>query len=139
MTFELLLQGRNILIVEDQYAIAAELSRALQARGARVIGPFGRLAEAWAVAMDTSLHIDAAVLDVNLHNEEVLPVAEALKRRRIPFVIASGYEASALPAAYLAAPRLEKPVDVAVLANLLADLLARHAEDQAFMGDFAAR
>ncbi len=35
------LRGRHLLIVEDEYMIAAELAHALQDRGANVIGPGG--------------------------------------------------------------------------------------------------
>lgn len=44
--------------------------------------------------------IDAAVLDINLQGEAVFPVADALIERGIPFVFATGYDQSAVPAPY---------------------------------------
>ena len=37
------LQGCHVLIVEDEYLLASELSAALQEAGAIVIGPIGQL------------------------------------------------------------------------------------------------
>jgi hypothetical protein len=42
------LEGREILLVEDEYFIAMEVQALLQALGARVIGPYGRLGPALA-------------------------------------------------------------------------------------------
>lgn len=123
MTHELALQGLRVLVVEDQYTIAAELTRLLEEHGAVVVGPFGHLALASAAARDTSQHLDAAVLDINLHSEAVFPVSDELRRRGIPFVFASGYQASALPAAYRNEPMVEKPVDTNALATLLLELV----------------
>ena len=40
------------------------------------------------------LTFDAAILDVDLDGKQTYPVAEALARRGIPFVLATGYGAS---------------------------------------------
>ena len=43
----------RVLIVEDEYYLAADLAEALQARGARIVGPVGTFDEALAaVAAD---------------------------------------------------------------------------------------
>lgn len=137
MTEQALLSGIRVLVVEDQYTIAAELTRLLEDLGAVVVGPFGRLALASATAVDTSQHLDAAVLDVNLHSEAVFPVAEALRRRGIPFIFASGYQPSALPPAYQGEPMVEKPVDGNALAHLLLDMVSRHRGERRVRSDVA--
>ena len=53
--------------------------------------------------------LDGAILDVTLRGEFVYPVAEELIIRNIPFVLASGYGAWALPEAFRDRPRLTKP------------------------------
>ncbi len=131
------LNGLRLLVVEDQYTIAAELTRLLEDLGAVVVGPYGRLELASAAALDTSLRLDAAVLDINLHSEAVFPVAEILKHRGIPFVFASGYQASALPAAYQNEVLVEKPVDANVLAHVLLDMVSVQKDDRRARGDVA--
>jgi hypothetical protein len=63
--------------------------------------------------------LDGAVLDINLHDKRVYPVADALKARGVPFVFATGYDASMIPEPYVSAPRYEKPVDKARLMRFL--------------------
>jgi hypothetical protein len=59
----------RILIVEDEYYLAADLAEALAARGAEILGPIGTLDEALqAIAADRP---DQAVLDVNLRGEMI--------------------------------------------------------------------
>jgi CheY-like chemotaxis protein len=112
------LAGRHILVVEDEYFIAEEMMRAFKARGAQVLGPVPTL--------DGALHlvaggerIDAAVLDINLQGEMVYPVAEALERRGVPFVFATGYDAPAIAPRHAAVARCEKPVDPDKVAEAL--------------------
>jgi two-component system, response regulator PdtaR len=53
---------------------------------------------------------DVALVDVNLRGELVTPVAEALRARGVPFVLASAYGRPNLGATVLAdAPNVGKP------------------------------
>jgi len=113
------LRGRRLLLVEDEYMIAADLAQTLEAYGVEVVGPAGSVEDALRL-IEAGERIDAAVLDINLRGERVYPVAEALGEKAVPFVFATGYDAWAIPPAYAQAPRCEKPVDVTVLARLLA-------------------
>ncbi|MBI0534890.1 response regulator [Roseomonas sp. KE2513] len=119
------LHGRRLLVVEDEYVIAMDMARALEELGAEVVGPAGSVADALLLVRNEDSHLDAAVLDVNLRNERVFPVAEALAARGVPFVFATGYDTSALPRAYAGAPRCEKPVNKTSLARLLAQHLGK--------------
>ena len=81
--------SHRVLIVEDEYYLAADLELALKAQGAGVVGPICDLPDALSAVAKGGF--DAAVIDVNLHGEFAYNVADALKRRGIPFVFATGY------------------------------------------------
>jgi DNA-binding LytR/AlgR family response regulator len=119
------LEGRRLLIVEDEYIIASDLAHLLEAMGAKIVGPAGSVQDALELVERNAQHLDGAVLDVNLRDERVYPVADALAAHGLPFVFATGYDALAIPDTYAAAPRCEKPVDVAQLVRLLAPLRRR--------------
>ena len=68
--------------------------------------------------------IDGALLDVNLGNEAIWPVVDALLARHVPLVLATGYDASAIPPAYAGLPRCEKPATGQELVRALARTLA---------------
>ena len=101
------LAGRRVLVVEDEFFIADDLAKALSALGEEVVGPVPAVAEALRVVADERL--DLAVLDINLRGVPVFPVADALRAKNVPFVFATGYADTAIPAAYASVPRWEKP------------------------------
>ena len=101
------LTGKYILIVEDEYFIAADLSRAVEAEGATILGPFCDLALAMAAVRDN--HVDAALLDIDVNGERCYPVAELLEERAVPFLFLSGYDRTTLPRRFRSAPSLLKP------------------------------
>ncbi|TIV21379.1 MAG: response regulator, partial [Mesorhizobium sp.] len=67
---------KTVLIVEDEFLIAMDLQSILERRGWRVIGPVGSVAGASRLLERERPAV--AVLDVNLGNELVTPVAEQL-------------------------------------------------------------
>src|SRR5215475_4153960 len=85
------LLGRRVLVIEDEYFLADDIERTLSAMGARVLGPFGELKEATDL-VDRNVAIDAAVVDINLRNEMVFPLARILRARKVPFVFTTGYD-----------------------------------------------
>ena len=99
------LAGKRILLVEDEFIIAAMAEDILTELGAVVVGPASTIGAALDLA--GSQAIDAAVLDVNMAGKRVDPVAELLTARRIPVVFATGYGAGGLAGGR--APVLEKP------------------------------
>ncbi|WP_205289414.1 hypothetical protein [Lysobacter sp. TY2-98] len=98
----------RLLVVEDEYFVADEMRRDLEALGASVLGPVGSVARAIALVDDQN-EIDGAILDINLGGETVFPVAAALEARRIPFVFWTAYETWTLPSEFRDRPRLAKP------------------------------
>jgi two-component SAPR family response regulator len=111
------LTDRRTLIVEDEYMIADEMQRALQAAGSTVIGPVPTVEEA--IDLIEQGQVELAVLDVNLGGQPVWPVADALEARGVHYVFTTGYDASALPPRYASVPRCEKPVDMHRVARAL--------------------
>lgn len=119
------LRGRRLLLVEDDYMIAADFAQALEERGVEVVGPVGSVREAL-VLIETAGALDGAVLDINLGRETAFPIAAELTARGVPFVFATGYGSLALPPDFADVPRVEKPVDTTALARLLARRIASY-------------
>jgi ActR/RegA family two-component response regulator len=120
----LALKGRCLLVVEDEYLIAADLAASLESLGVEVIGPAASVKEALSLLETNVGRLDGAVLDINLQNEPVFPVAGVLTARGVPYLFTTGYDAVALPNSYASAPRCEKPIDKAQLVRWLSSNIA---------------
>jgi CheY-like chemotaxis protein len=102
------LRERRILVVEDEYLIAAMLRDALENIGSVVVGPVPSVEKAMeTIASDPG--IDAAIVDINLGGVLAYPVADALLARDIPFVFTSGYNDNVLRARYPQIRNCHKP------------------------------
>ena len=112
-----MLQGRCILLVEDDYFIASDMQGGLLDEGALVAGPVATVREA--LALIEGERLDGAVLDVNLGEEESFPVAAALRTAGVPFVFVTGYNSGDVSAAWADVRRLEKPVSARAVAYAL--------------------
>lgn len=123
-------ETHRILVVEDEYLLASDISAALRQAGSTIVGPFASVADALEV-LARQPEIDGAVLDINIRGEKVFPVADELRRRGVPFVFTTGYDSAALAEAYSEAPRWEKPFDAADLVGDLAFLRGRDVTDDA--------
>jgi hypothetical protein len=119
------LKGRRLLIAEDEYMIALDMAEFFKNAGAEVIGPAGSVKDALALVVSEGGRLDGALLDVNLHNDKIYPVAEALSAEGVPFVFTTGYDANSIPQAYADVPRCDKPVDIHRLARLLSNAMLR--------------
>ena len=117
------LQGRRVLVVEDEYMIAEEIAGELLNAGAHTLGPVPHVRDAIEL-IESEQRIDGALLDVNLGNEAVWPVVDMLLARGVPLVLATGYDASAIPPAYAHLRRCEKPASGLSLLRALAEVLA---------------
>jgi CheY-like chemotaxis protein len=118
------LRGAAILIVEDEYFVAAELANVFEDLGAVVIGPARSVKDAFAL-LQTEAYFECAVLDINLGNERVYSLAEELEHRGVPFVFTTGYDSMAVPKRFAHVPRCEKPVDISKLLRMLGEQTAR--------------
>ena len=101
------LDGRRVLVVEDNYIRAMDVCHWLEAAGAKVIGPVPDPAEARELLSHEE--VDGAVIDINLGEGPTYEVAHNLEERGVPFLFTTGYDPSAIPPKYGTAPRLEKP------------------------------
>lgn len=100
------LQGRTVLLVEDEFLILLDLQFLLENEGASVATATS-VAEGLQVADGT---FDAAVLDVRLPDGEVFPVARKLTECHVPIVFHSGHARTAeLTKEWPSSLALEKP------------------------------
>jgi CheY-like chemotaxis protein len=120
------LQGKRILIVEDEAIIAAFAEDILHDLGATVVGPAYSVAQALKLAETAAL--DAALLDVNVRDESIIPVRDLLRARGVPFVFATGYGAERSRDVTEGSPVVDKPYSTERIARALADCLAARAE-----------
>ena len=109
--------GRRVLVVEDESMIRMLLEGMLADIGYTMTAEAGALNEAMALAKQEEF--DVAILDVNLHNEPITPVAEILTQRGLPFVFATGADLRGVPQAYRSHPTLQKPFRVEALERAL--------------------
>lgn len=115
------LEGRRILVVEDEYMIAMDIQEELEGAGALVAGPVPTVGEALRL-LGREPALDGAVLDVNLGGERSFPVAEALEDKGIPFLFATGYNSADIPDKWRQARIEVKPLRIAAaVARLLAN------------------
>ena len=117
------LDGLRVLIVEDQFLIADDMRRAVTALGAAVVGPCATVEDA--IARLKSEPVQVGLLDLSLRGEQVLPVADEMIRRGVPFAFATGYEEWVIPARYRGHPRIEKPASASALREVLEGGLKR--------------
>lgn len=101
------LNGKRVLVVEDESLVAMLLETILEDMGCTPVGPASSVDEA--VGMIAAEQIDAALLDVNVAGQQVFPAAEALKARGVPFVFSTGYGEGGLPDAWRGHPTIQKP------------------------------
>jgi DNA-binding response OmpR family regulator len=120
------LQGIKVLVVEDEYLVAALIEDMLESAGCIVCGPIPRLAQAVDAANNEAC--DVAVLDVNLAGERSFPVAEILSRRNVPFVFVTGYGANSLPSEFSGCPRIHKPFKMTELFAALSGMVKGSSE-----------
>lgn len=120
-----LLRGRRILVVEDEYFLANDIDLALRAYGADIAGPVGDIEDALRI-LDRGGLLDAAVLDVNIHEEMVFPIARELRARHVPFVFTSGYDKMVIAKEFESVTLWEKPIDVPGMVQELAGVLRRN-------------
>ena len=93
VTRETALSGLTVLIVEDEFLIAADVQRIVEDAGAAGV----LLASSTAAArefLDSGRPIDIGILDLKLGSEDGLPLAHEFRDRRIPFVVATGLDRS---------------------------------------------
>jgi CheY-like chemotaxis protein len=100
------LDGRRILVVEDEMLVLMNIESALADLGCTASST-GTVAGA--LKLIDNANFDAAMLDVNLHGENSYSVADALVALEIPFLFSTGYDHHETRSDLASRPVLRKP------------------------------
>jgi len=112
--------GLRVLVVEDEFLIADEMTGWLSRAGAETVGPVPDVEQALELIAAAKGTLDAAVLDANLgEGETAYPVADRLDELGIPYLFATGDVQLVDQPTYRSKPRLEKPVSEGDLLKIL--------------------
>jgi CheY-like chemotaxis protein len=117
--------GRSVFLVEDEVMIRMMVADMLEELGYSIAAEAGDINEA--VKLAQSVEFDLAILDVNVNGKVISPVADLLAARNRPFIFATGYGSSGLPAEYRDRPALQKPFQIETLARMIEQTLNRTA------------
>ena len=100
---------QRILILEDEYFIAADCAREVIRQGMQVIGPVPTLDEALRSLVND--RPNGAIIDLKVQDDELaLNVIEALREEGIPFVVYTGYGGVLVPKHVPEITTVEKPL-----------------------------
>jgi DNA-binding response OmpR family regulator len=116
-----LLGGHSALVVEDETIISLEIEQMLQDLDCEIVWHAATIAQAFRILSEH--RPDLAILDVNLGNEKVFPLAKALVDRTVPFIFSTGYGREGLPLEWADWPVIRKPYRLRELAAVLRPLL----------------
>ncbi len=114
----------RVLIMEDEFLVALDLSDMTQDLGFTVEGPFATLAEG--VQAIQRQRPDVAILDVQLADGEVYPLADLLMQLKVPIIFHSGHaDPHGLIARYPGAHTAGKPCPAELIASYLVQATRR--------------
>ena len=115
------LENQCLLLVEDETLVALLVEDMLTKLGCRNVLHAAGVPEA--LTLLRMRQPDAAILDVNLRNVLVYPVAEHLVAARVPFVFATGYGSGGLANRWKDMPVIQKPIERPALVAALRSML----------------
>ena len=115
-----MIAGKRILVVDDEFMVAAMLVDALEDAGAVPIGPASTLREG--LDMVAAQPLDAALLDWNLVGDMSDDIARALVAKGVPFIVTTGYVS--LGSEFDQVQRLAKPYTPEAMIAEVSRLLA---------------
>lgn len=122
------LDGKRVLVVEDEFLILLDIQSILETAGARSIVTASRVDDALtAIANNQNAdRFDLAVLDLKLDKDSSAPIAERLAAAGVPFIFLTGAPTDvALAKQFSSAPIVGKPFDSVTLLNALGTALAK--------------
>ncbi len=113
------LQGKRILVVEDDFSVASDICRQLRELGATVLGPAPT--PFYGQSLLGRRGVDVAILDVMLYGTTVYSLADELARRTTPIIFATDQDQKDAPSRFQSSPWLRKPLDLGHLIALVHD------------------
>ncbi len=112
-----------MLVVEDSFAVADALKWELASFGASKVALAANVEQA--MRLLDAAEVDAALLDVNLAGESVLPVAERLEECGVPFVFVTGYsDTDMLDGRFTEVKCYQKPISAGQIVPDLTSMIA---------------
>ncbi|HUR41727.1 MAG TPA: response regulator [Verrucomicrobiae bacterium] len=118
------LRDLNVLVVEDDYLQASASAMALEESGANVLGPVPDLEDARDVL--EQIAPDCVLLDLRLRDQYAFLLADELRLRGIPIVLATGYDISVFPFTPQPEECLLKPFSDAQLVRAVQTAMEHH-------------
>jgi CheY-like chemotaxis protein len=113
--------GGSVFLVEDEVMIRMMVADMLGELGYSIAAEAGEIGEA--IKLAQSIEFDLAILDVNVNGKVISPVADLIAARNRPFIFATGYGSSGLPAEYRDRPALQKPFQIETLGRMIDHVL----------------
>ncbi|WP_119304889.1 response regulator [Dongia deserti] len=119
------LKGLSILVVEDEPVTAIDTACMIVRAGGTVVGPAHSLDQAFETVADAQ--VDGALLDINLRNEKVFSLADALADRGVPIVFVTGEIWPVIPDRHAGCRRIGKPTTESKVVAALSSAIANQA------------
>lgn len=113
----------RVLVVEDEPLIAMTVEDTIEMLGFEMVGPVAHLETALELAANGDF--DCAILDINIRGGNTYALADLLRARGCPFVLATGYSDWSIPKHLADEKRLAKPYSTSVLETELRHLSER--------------
>ena len=114
------LSGLTVLIIEDEFLIAADVQHIVEEAGAAVALLASSISSARQLLAGEQ-PIDVCILDLKLGSEDGFPLAQEFRESGMPFVVATGLEGDLeLPGVVV----VQKPYDAAQVVDALLRALA---------------
>jgi len=110
-----------IFLVEDEALIRMMIIGMLDELGHSVVAEAGNIQEGTVLA--ETAEFDVALLDINVGGESIVPIAEIVRGRGLPFLFITGYAQIGLSEPFVEQPVLQKPFVITSLADAIVKVL----------------
>lgn len=113
--------AKRLLLVEDQLDLSELVEQALEDDGKQVTRAYSVFE---ALSLLGNGQFDAAVLDIELRDGVVFPVADRLAEKGIPYLFASAVYEQMVPVRHQQAPFIAKPFHIQALREAVNSVLS---------------
>lgn len=110
----------SVLVLEDEFLIADEISSILEDAGHSVIGPSATVAAALSRLKEKTP--DVAIIDANISGDSSAAVAERLRELDVPFCLCTGYRSHDLENEFGDVAIVPKPISPAAILDTIQSL-----------------